>query len=435
MLNSPVAASRTYRRRLASEQSNLTVTPFVGRDEDTARLAWGTTEASQRTSTWRYGLRAVYRSTLRDDITLSMGVDGLASDARLARKGPMLLPPREGDVSTFGQPPSDDVAYDDWKVFTVDAALFASADLTLGPLSLTPGLRLSAVGIDGSRLTPRVAATPSIGYSTLDWSLEPRLSLGWAISSRMSLSAAMGLAHQAPDAAEASVVFGTPRLAPARGLHGSGGVTLQPTQALSIDAVGFVRALGELPVRNSAPAPERAKVLVQRGEGRAFGGQLVVRERPWKGFSAWAAYTLSRSERRDGPEASWRLLDLDQTHVLTVSVGQQLAAWRFGVRARWATGVPRTPVIGAYFDARRDLYQPVFGAQNTSRLPNFFQLDLEASRVFALGEAAELQAFIEILNATNHRNVEEVVYDTTYSQAGYLTGLPVFATLGARVSF
>jgi hypothetical protein len=82
---------------------------------------------------------------------------------------------------------------------------------------------------------------------------------------------------------------------------------------------------------------------------------------------------MSRSERRDTPSANWRLLDYDQPHVLTVVGSKELGAWTVGARFRVATGLPRTPVIGAFYDATNDLYQPIFGAQNSIRLPTFWE--------------------------------------------------------------
>jgi hypothetical protein len=411
------------------------LTPFFGRDSQTTSIAWGATIENLVVSTWRYGLRAVYRTVLDEHLTLVSGFDGLASNASLSRKGSMTVPAREGDLSVFGQPPSDDVAYDTWSVLTLDAGLFTKADLTFGPFSITPGLRLSAIGVDGSRLTPRVAVTPSIGYSTLDWNVEPRLALAVALSSKVTATASAGLYHQAPDPADRSSVFGSPLLGPEAAIHLVSGVAVEPTESLSVEATGFYKSLSDLVVRNPDPTPQRAQALLQDGVGRAYGGQVRIRQRLWKGFSGWIAYTLSHSERRDSPDGPWRLFDTDQTHGLTVSGTQAIGNWRIGARIRWATGCPRTPVVGSYYDARQDFYQPIFGGQNSDRLPDYFQVDLQAERIFRLSDGITMQAYLEILNVTNHKNVEEVVYNADYSQHGYLTGLPLFGTLGARLSF
>ena len=76
------------------------------------------------------------------------------------------------------------------------------------------------------------------------------------------------------------------------------------------------------------------------------------------GFSGWLAYTLQRSERDDGDGTGWRLFDFDQTHVLSALASWELGrGFELGARLRVASGYPRTPVVGAYYDARRDRYE------------------------------------------------------------------------------
>jgi hypothetical protein len=142
---------------------------------------------------------------------------------------------------------------------------------------------------------------------------------------------------------------------------------------------------------------------------------------------------MSRSERRDTPAAGWRLFDYDQPHVLTIVASKELGAWTAGVRLRFARGLPRTPVVGAFYDAKDDLYQPAFGAQNSIRLPDFWQIDARVDRSFPLGGGSRLLVFVEGLNVTNRANGEEYTYDVDYTRRGVVTGLPVVAVLGARV--
>ena len=106
-----------------------------------------------------------------------------------------------------------------------------------------------------------------------------------------------------------------------------------------------------------------------------------------RGTQGWLTYTLGRSERwtGDGPA---RLLDFDQTHVVTGVASHQRAAWTFSGRMRYATGMPRTPVAGSFTDLRDGTTQPIFGAQNSARLPPFFQLDARVDRALSPGPCA-----------------------------------------------
>ena len=103
------------------------------------------------------------------------------------------------------------------------------------------------------------------------------------------------------------------------------------------------------------------------------------------------------------------------------------------VRARYATGEPRTDVVAAFWDARDGRYQPVTGPIYGIRLPAFAQLDLHAERALALpgGRAA---VFVAVENVSGRANAEEVVWSGDYATRGYLTGLPLLALAGLRVT-
>ena len=116
---------------------------------------------------------------------------------------------------------------------------------------------------------------------------------------------------------------------------------------LSVEVAGFGKWMHDLAVRDPSPTPKLDEAVVQEGIGRAYGVQVLLRQQPWHGLFGWVAYTISRSERRDVPGAAWRLFDYDQPHVLTIVASKELGAWTIGARFRYATGLPRTPVVGS----------------------------------------------------------------------------------------
>src|SRR5262249_737335 len=127
--------------------------------------------------------------------------------------------------------------------------------------------------------------------------------------------------------------------------------------------------------------------------------------------------------------------DYDQTHVLTALGAFDLGrGFEVGARVRFASGFPRTPILGAYYDARTDSYQPLFGAHNSIRIPAFFAVDLRAAKRFKL-DPFEGEIFLDVQNVTNHSNAEEIVYNASYRQRGTITGLPILPVAGARLSW
>jgi hypothetical protein len=309
-----------------------------------------------------------------------------------------------------------------------------SGELRLGPLTITPGLRFDALYIEGDHLTPPVAAAPPLGFTHFTASLDPRLALRWVVQSRVALTAAFGVYHQPPDPVDLGARFGDPKLTASRALHVTAGGELHIAAGLSAELDGFYRQLDGLATRSLLPAPPVGQALVQEGIGRSYGGQLFVRQAPWHGVSGWVSYTLGRSERRDHPSTAWRLFDGDQTHVLTIVGGYRYRHWDFGLRFRYSSGFPRTPVVGAYWDASNNRYDPLFGAINSTRIPDFIQLDLRAEYAFVWTRWT-LRLYLDAQNVTWQRNPEEIVYNESYTQRGYITGLPTLAVLGVRVQF
>ena len=150
--------------------------------------------------------------------------------------------------------------------------------------------------------------------------------------------------------------------------------------------------------------------------------------------SGWISYTASRSERTDHPGAATRLFDYDQTHVLAIVANWAWRGLNLGTRFRYTSGFPRTPVAGSFFDSRDDQFQPLFGAQNSIRIPAFYQLDARLEKSFTL-RRYKLNAFVDVQNVTNRKNAEEIIYNFDFTRRAYISGLPTLAVLGLRLEF
>jgi hypothetical protein len=210
---------------------------------------------------------------------------------------------------------------------------------------------------------------------------------------------------------------------------------MQLTDTLSVEITGFYSTMSNLPVRSQSPSPNLAQALDQTGIGRAYGTQFLIRQQPIGHFFAWISYTISRSERLDAPNLGWRLFDYDQPHVFTALGSYDLGRGvDVGARFRFASGYPRTPVVGSFYDANTDTYEPLFGYHNSIRIPSFYALDVRVAKRFKIGRS-DAEVYLDVQNVTDHANAEEIVYNPTYTQRGYITGLPLLPNLGARWSW
>jgi hypothetical protein len=411
------------------EDSKTSATVWAGRDHSGLEQTLSLVPVAEQSSTLSAGAR-IARSALVGEQRFELGLDGLVSVARWERSGSLVHPPREGDITVFGAPPGGATGSDSWRPVLGNVAPYALGELRLGRLELRPGLRLDGQLVSSDRRLPPTGLTPRAGFARTHWSLEPRLAASLAVRAWLTVGAAAGMHHQAPSGADLSPVFGSPALGPSRA--GSGVVSAAAThRSVVVEAALFARWLDRLAAR--APEPALAQSLVQTGSGRSYGVQLLARRDCFTvGACALLSYTLSRSERRSAGDAGWRLFDYDQTHVLTLALGYRGQRWSAHTRLRYASGMPRTEVVGAYFDSSTGLYRPLFGPQNSTRLPAFAELDLRVERIWRFRRAS-LTASVEVVNATNRSNAEEIVYSGDYTRHAFVTGLPLLVLGGLRL--
>ena len=432
--------NRVYARyeKHTADGAVITITPSVGTDSTSLVDAYGSTVTELTNDSRVYGLRAGWQGPLETWLRGSLGVDAEMQVSTLHRAGSIGAPPREGDIYVFGQPPPTQINFDDWKTVIASVAPYVEGDFSLlgDTLHVVPGVRFEPFLTSTNKLTPPPAGSPDIGVTHEQSVIEPRLSLRYAFTPRITAKAAVGVYHQAPQPEDLSSVFGTPGLLLSTAQHYLAGGVFQLTESLSVEMTGFLAEQQGLATRSESESPLIAQALVQQGIGRSYGTQFLLRQQQAGRFFGWISYSILRSERKDAPNLDWRLFDFDQSHVFTAVGSYDLGhGFEAGLRFRFATGYPRTPVIGAYYAASTDTYEPLFGAHNSIRIPPFVSLDARLANRFKLGGKTDLEIYLDVQNVTNHSNPEEIVYNPTYTQRGYITGFPVLPVAGARLSW
>jgi TonB family protein len=424
-------------RSTVSDGSEVRATTWFGRDESTLVSRFGATETALALDSMTYGLRTSWHGRMTSFITATAGLDFEGASSTATRAGSVTSPAREGDPRVFGQAPSDQVNVDEWEVQSGSVAPYVEADIAAfsDKLHIVPGVRVEPVLTSVNRRNPVEGDNPDIGVFTSEVSVQPRVSLRYAVSPRVTVKAAHGRYKQPPMAEDLSSVFGNPTLGSASAVHWLAGAAVNITKLLALETTVFYSKSDELPVRNPISAPLIAEALVGNGEGRAYGAQFLLRRELADRFFGWVAYTLLRSERLDEPGGRWRLFDYDQTHVFTALASYDLGkGFDVGARVRYSTGYPRTPVVGTYYDARRDSFEPLLGETNSIRIPDFVQLDVRVAKRFKIA-TSELELYADIQNVTHRSNPEEIVYSADYRQRRYIEGLPILPVVGAAWRF
>lgn len=270
-------------------------------------------------------------------------------------------------------------------------------------------------------------------------STNPRLGTRFELNKEFTFKGGIGMYSGAPVQGEPTKTFGNPDIRPKVAYQASLGGEWRPEfySALNLSIEGFYNRLDDLIVNNPdlLSVARGGPIVTNDGIGRSYGAEFLLRHQLTDRFFGWLSYTLSRSERLDGPGKPWRLFDNDQTHVLTAIASYRLP-WdiNVGARFRYATGNPYTPVIGARRNDLTDSFSPIFGAQNSQRLRSFNQLDLRIDKTFVF-DVWSLNVFLDVTNAYNNASVEGTTYSYDYSQSAFFTGLPILPIVGVKGSF
>jgi TonB family protein len=284
----------------------------------------------------------------------------------------------------------------------------------------------------GIRPTRRLLVVPGVRadyYGDIDhFSFDPRLTARYEVRSGFTLKSGVGYYTQAPQYWQALPGVGNPHIEPYRALQTSFGFEAQPIETFKFGAEGFYKRLENRIVGTPGGTPP---AFINDGEGRIYGAELSAEYHPGPGTFAYVAYTLSRSERKDGA-GPYRLFDRDEPHVLSIAASQNLGrGWTLGGRFRLISGDPSTQVVGSVFDARTGIYVPKYGVVNGERDPAFQQLDVRLEKKWTIGSGS-LSGYFDVLNAYNAKNPQGYRYSFDFSKKEPVAGLGLFPNLGIK---
>ncbi len=289
--------------------------------------------------------------------------------------------------------------------------------------------------LDGLVVVPGLRVEREVLINTMSW-LDPRLSARYTVRDGTTVKGGAGLYHQPPQPVYLTHEWGNPELREEGAWHYMAGVEQRIAGPLTADVQLYYKRLFDLVLPTGGT--ER---YVNGGTGRSYGAELLLRWNPGGRFFGWLAYSLSRSER-DQKVIGGTIMPggdaFDQPHNLTalgtLELPELWEGFSAGFRVRYATGNPYRRTVGAVYDADADRYLPVQDPSSTARIPAFFQLDLRADKRWT-HRTWILSAYLEVQNATNRKNPEDVAYNYDYSQRGWVTGLTLFPSFGVRAEY
>lgn len=410
-----------------SEDDSLAGVIALGRDAGNIQIASFYAFIDYKTITGRLE----YQKRLSSGVRLNTGLDMLWGyyDVRVR------IPAPSAPGQPANQPFSTRAAQEIQAADTVFLPA-AYAELELAPSArakIVPGVR-----IDYANLSERVDVSPRVN-GRYDIVQE---------FPRTTAKAGVGVFHQPPQYQEAIPPVGTPNLETNRAIQYAVGAEQEITRNLEVSAEGFYKQLDNLIF--AQPDLTGGNIIYRNtGKGYVVGSEILLKYKPDDRFFGWAAYTLSRSVRKDNPAEPERLVGFDQTHNLTVLGSYQLGhGWEIGARFRLTSGGLTTPNVcnvtqrecnpnrtNSLFHAASGVYTPIpFSARATERLPLFHQLDLRVDKRWKF-KSWQLSAYLDVQNVYNNANNEGIGYNFNYTARQYVSGLPILPSLGMRADF
>lgn len=194
--------------------------------------------------------------------------------------------------------------------------------------------------------------------------------------------------------------------------HLVGGVTWTPGDLAKISLEGFYKLYANYPfsLEDSISLANLGadfgvignEAISSSSEGRAYGLELLVRQKLLKGFYGILAYTFVRSEfkdkRGDFVPSSW-----DSRHIVSLTGGKRFKKnWEVGVRWLFSGGAPFTPydvatssLISVWDITGMGILD--YDRLNTERARAFHQLDIRVDKRWFF-EKWSLNLYIDIQN-------------------------------------
>ncbi|MCK5503557.1 MAG: TonB-dependent receptor, partial [Thermodesulfovibrionia bacterium] len=374
------------------------------------------TDIKQRTTSLGHAIVDVNDYIVRDHMTVAiaddheilLGVDYTHSDVKL-------------DLDTVEEVPSDfdpDTDYTSSDRFTNDDRI----RVDLWALALKDRWQI----IDKVILV--IGGRASYENYLDNHAIEPRLGAEYSIAKDTLIMAGWGKYHQFPAAYQTIDGIGNPDLDYIRAEHYDMGVSQQFIDKWSVKVEGYFKELDDTVV------PHETDNYVNGGSGIAYGTEVLVKKDRTGGWWGWLSASYSKTERQNDLTGEEFPYEYDQPVIINIVYSWEFASmWTFGVRWRFQSGAPFTPVEGTYTDSTGRT-RPIYGELGSERLPDYHRLDLRVSKEF-LFNRWKMEAYLDIINAYNRENISGYQYEEDYTSREPVTQLPILPSIGIKAEF
>ncbi len=352
-------------------------------------------------SHWSYGAfggdtRETGWATQADAVWAASAAHELSFGARIAHNGSDRAAISPAD-STDYEPGAPTKSLDTRARVTAPGAYLEDKFHVAGPVYATLGGRVDRLARAGG------------------WTADPRGALAWRIAPQHTLRVAGGRYHQSPDPAYLDPVYGNPNLVPLEADHAIAGYEwLDGEKNARVEV--YHKSYRRL-VTNDAQA-----YYANGGHGFARGVDVFLKA-SHRDLGGWLSYGYLDSKRLELDDPRAVVATYGVRHSGTLVAQYRVAgSWTLGTRVTASSGAPYKPVVGRTYDGARGIWRPVYGENNSGRLPAFSRVDLRATHLFSLPAVGGLKAssvcvaYVEAMNVLNRHNTLRYSYSADYAE-------------------
>ncbi|GAB4019846.1 TonB-dependent receptor [Spirosoma migulaei] len=193
--------------------------------------------------------------------------------------------------------------------------------------------------------------------------VSPRISLSYDLNNKFSLNFNSGIYYQTPLSTmiayknAAGVFDNKDSLKYMRCFHIIGGIDYLNSSNLKISVEGFFKSYQDAPFlkTENIPLATYSSIVSQQAignapsssqaVGKAYGLELLIHQKLWKGYYGILAYTFLHSMYKSSTAANYIPSIWDYRHTLSITGGRRFAnSWEVGVKFKFLTGSPYTPI-------------------------------------------------------------------------------------------
>jgi hypothetical protein len=245
---------------------------------------------------------------------------------------------------------------------------------------------------------------------SLNW-IDPRAGIGYRITDDITFNLGWGIFHQHPDPRLYSSSDGNPNLEAMKATHYIVSLDYKISKVSSVRIEGYHKEYRNLPLEDDL------LYYNNKGYGYADGIDFMIKGDLFGIIDGWISYGFINTKRKwmDFDELTSSSFDI--THNFTLIAKYNITpAFQVGVNYKYATGRPFTPVINSNYISNLDIFEPVYGNDNSERYPTYQRLDIRLTYLTQLFDNYFTVFYVEGLNILNINNIFGYSYNRDYSQ-------------------